>query len=1071
MNPAIPSALSSQAFASDSRPTDFSCKPWESSSFKLSDKLQEDSQVIPRAESNSSAIPEQKEFGVGTHQETMSRLRGLSRHRTSSSSNGGSQNNIRPSKHPSQKAMLSKALQKANTAVLLDNAQNFEVAKHSYSEACALLERVMSRSSGDDDRRKLEAIRNTYTSRISEIEKISSHHSSQGKALPERPDFGLRKMNESNLIGPENDEEDGDEEEEVTSSAYASLLSDDPKCSTTLQSRSTFSSQLPPRRESLHKQSLDTFMHKPGLHRGRSQRKLSKDFNNDRDSQGENQFISAKYSPHRSPSPQKTAEFNIHTNYSQLEDSGSDLNNFSYLNSHSRMLSCDSLSWLDTIDESGRSTSPSLHSRTSSMKFPRKIPRCTNVGADAEFDAALDAAVEAAYDESFMLTDDFRDNDFTANLGQEVQLKPKNLLLSDDDVTEQLNHDMERANIAQQQQCDFVNDNDLDYYEEDEQMLEEITKDYIMDDFEFGLQSKSTLPRESDSSGFSGRTWASSIVSNPTTASTITSTTSRACTSSQAPFLTLNIPKDGSYSPPLIPPPQQTLPSPPSPEQHVNQQLLHQPASLVTKNGRFSDIPEISLNTNQSRSSNFATSVPSFLEEKNYVRPEKPNSSSHRPKMLRLPSKNSSFADVNSSDFLPALSSIPLQSMNSDFDVNNHQSTLSAPLITKSSLRKNFSSSSLKNLRKRNVTMSSHEGGGSDLSPGTPMNTQYHGRIDGSRIQPAIPNLPTPISMSFRDKQSAKQPGNIYLLKIDIPNPESPQLISSPDGRSPISLEPCPNEYLLRPFWLMRALYHTITHPKGGYLSNKLFVPCDAWRVKGVKLKNIEDKISNCDLITVALLKISLIDTLNVDEMLDEMQKLEDILEQAQNSLSKKLGNEVGPPHGNYGGHKETGIDGDGENHSGIRKSGSNSVKSSFSWRRLRSKNSALGLSQNYSNKQNIEGKKDDFKMASIPMTLNSTMKIYFSRRDLSQINFTGPNANYMYSLARLFDASQIIDQIARQIELHGHRRTDKTLAGLELSIRHAAEFFSYYICRFVLNDIGLMLDKFVKKGGEWVLE
>ena len=54
--------------------------------------------------------------------------------------------------------MLSKALQKANTAVLLDNAQNFEGAMQAYSEACALLQQVMGRSSGDEDRRKLEAI-------------------------------------------------------------------------------------------------------------------------------------------------------------------------------------------------------------------------------------------------------------------------------------------------------------------------------------------------------------------------------------------------------------------------------------------------------------------------------------------------------------------------------------------------------------------------------------------------------------------------------------------------------------------------------------------------------------------------------------------------------------------------------------------------------------------------------------------------------------------------------------------------------------------------------------------------
>lgn len=59
---------------------------------------------------------------------------------------------------PSQKDMLSKALQKANHAVLLDNAQNFEGAMTAYEDACALLEQVMLRSPGPEDRRKLEAV-------------------------------------------------------------------------------------------------------------------------------------------------------------------------------------------------------------------------------------------------------------------------------------------------------------------------------------------------------------------------------------------------------------------------------------------------------------------------------------------------------------------------------------------------------------------------------------------------------------------------------------------------------------------------------------------------------------------------------------------------------------------------------------------------------------------------------------------------------------------------------------------------------------------------------------------------
>lgn len=58
-----------------------------------------------------------------------------------------------------QKVMLSKALQKANTAVLLDNAANFEGAMEAYTDACQLLQLVMLRSNGgDEEKLKLQEI-------------------------------------------------------------------------------------------------------------------------------------------------------------------------------------------------------------------------------------------------------------------------------------------------------------------------------------------------------------------------------------------------------------------------------------------------------------------------------------------------------------------------------------------------------------------------------------------------------------------------------------------------------------------------------------------------------------------------------------------------------------------------------------------------------------------------------------------------------------------------------------------------------------------------------------------------
>jgi len=83
---------------------------------------------------------------------------------------------------------------------------------------------------------------------------------------------------------------------------------------------------------------------------------------------------------------------------------------------------------------------------------------------------------------------------------------------------------------------------------------------------------------------------------------------------------------------------------------------------------------------------------------------------------------------------------------------------------------------------------------------------------------------------------------------------------------------------------------------------------------------------------------------------------------------------------------------------------------------------------------------------------------------------FEGPQKEYMGSLARLVQGMAILDQIARQVEDPGLKHSSQTHVGLELSIRHAAEFFAFYICRFVLADLGLLMDKFVKRGTEWAL-
>lgn len=352
-------------------------------------------------------------------------------------------------------------------------------------------------------------------------------------------------------------------------------------------------------------------------------------------------------------------------------------------------------------------------------------------------------------------------------------------------------------------------------------------------------------------------------------------------------------------------------------------------------------------------------------------------------------------------------------------------------------------------------------------SPGTPSSSTFPAFDYQKSIANGVPlTLPTPTGAHFT--LNGLPTGGLYLFDSNIHSPTSPGSPNPAADNAPIPLEPCPESFLSRPFWLMRCLYQTIAHPRGGYLSTKLFIPRDVWRVKNVKIKAVEEKISNCDLLTAALLKLAQVDVYDADAILEEMQSLENVLDQVQATLAKKLGHEVGV-QGSMSLFRSTSMDdtGPAADSTSSSKTASGSSRSYLSsWRKLRSKNSNINSATPVSNGK--EGGKENLTMPSLPMT--STPSERRSKRDLTQLEFAGPNANYMGALARLFDAAQVLDQIAHQVEDPGLKHSSPTHVGLELSTRHAAEFFGFYVCRFALNDVSMMLDKFIKRGSEWVL-
>lgn len=790
---------------------------------------------------------------------------------------------------------------------------------------------------------------------------------------------------------------------------------------------------------------------------------------------------------------------------------------------HVRQDTAESTSWLDTIDESGGSSSESVHSRTSSIGLRRKRIRAASGLTEAAFDAALDAAVEAAYDEGFEPDDEdddqpirnmgtrFGERGYMSDARRNVEIAKE--MVREAEIEAALLVTKERAKRRTQERLARRDSTDLesqdDETDEEERMLEEMTRDYIMDDSEYDLQSKSALPRQSDSSGFSGRTWGSSIGSNPATAGTSLSTVAEA---SHASLSTAQLPSN-PLPPPSHPPPAGALPPPPASSMATNltqDTNGKQPGPLTMAAKAPPGVRERRLSGTHAAQLKIETYAAPAVQNEAALRnglpqfggspaipahlsgelPLAPMDDQQIPSLTRTLS-NSAHHQLARTEF-PSSSEATLAESAASIDANSAAAFTSG--LTKVTsldgeggqphspgrfgartlgLRKNFSSSSLKNKSFNGV---SHD----------PLDTSPMILTAMQRKGPPVLSV-TSTSNVVNDRLPAD---GIYLFESDIHSPITPGLPNLGVTNPPLPLEPCPELPFLRPFWFLRCIYQTIAHPRGGYISTRLFIPSSIWRVKNVKLKSVDEKVSACDLLSAALSKLAKVDAVDADAVLEEMQFLESVMEQVQSNLSKKLGSEVGVL-GTSSLFKGSSATDDGSFHTdtSVSKSLNTHSKSYLSsWRKLRSKTSGPGVIPNASANMLRDGSKDGPTLESLPMTSLPDPK--FPKRDLSLIHYGGPNSNYMAALARLCDAAQVLgrfitgsmllpmtllirviaDQIARQVEDPGLRRSSQTQVGLVLSMRHAAEFFGFFVSRFVIVDVSMMLDKFIKRGSEWVL-
>lgn len=674
---------------------------------------------------------------------------------------------------------------------------------------------------------------------------------------------------------------------------------------------------------------------------------------------------------------------------------------------HQRADSHESVSWLDPIDESGSSAS-SVHSRSSS-RIRRKHIRAASGATEAEFDAALDDAIEAAYDDGYEPEAQYVGHSYhdaadhtVASTLRRVELARERVRESEREALELANEREKRLRLQQQLEDeeyrrqeaigeDFYDGNDS---EEEERLLEEMTRGTTIEDFALGGQPRPPIPRESDSSGITSRTWHSSTGSNPPTVTTVLT-----------PVSEDNVPPHPSGPLPALPAHAQLPPQPQSAgSQSSNQSVRNR--RLSGQNPKQLKIETTKLAPSAPPATT-GSSIPSQSKPGSYIVQQRQALSAGPsrtvgPALSRpVPSPAPPGDELDEGPMAPVALS------------HDEQARAGTPSVARPSLRTNFSSSSLKSLRARNPSISHLET--ADLSPGTPLSNQFG--IGGSSTRlPSIPSIPAS-ALAAKERANSTVAAGVHLFEHQIHSPEQPGSPNPSVPDAPVALEPCPNDVMLRPFWLMRCLYQTLCHPRGGYLSNKLFVPRDVWKVKGVKLKNIEDKIANCDLLTAALQKLARVDTCDADLVLEEMQALEGVLEQVQATLSRRLGSEVGVQGSSTMFKDASAADGEGAS---MPRSASVAGKGSgFSWRRLRSKNSSAnlpGLATSYGGKGGSGGASSvnlhessgkDTVLPSLPMTSHPTSRP--PKRDVGSVLFTGPNANYMAALAKLFDAAQTV--------------------------------------------------------------
>ncbi|KAI5306825.1 hypothetical protein KEM56_006943 [Ascosphaera pollenicola] len=1086
----------------------------------------------------------------------------------------------------SHKAMLEKALSRAQAAVVLDRHRNYEGAIDAYRHTCSLLQQIINRSDLGEEKHELDEIFDLYSQRISVLEQTDYDTMPfDANLLPAPPTTGSFLSDILSECGSE-EVSKLDFSEELLSTSQSTNHSAEGISSITAQTRRrsprpTSYSHIPPRRTSLLSSSvpgLDSTGGRPvqplapprlpsrsgsRRHTPNSSLTSQSDLRSVDDYAPSDQFLShARFSPQPPLSPCSIASSRAST--------------------HRRGKSNDSISWLGTIDEMAGPEAVSHYSSGSIVdQYAGHYSDAATTSLD--FDDALDAAVDAAYDDRPDHTDYYNDNPEHVRHDRCGKVVSGGVGAGDAAIERARGGHMDSGPLAEDMSdwtkrltSDFWNHDSLDlltingYVANNKSNGEEESSH----DFKFDFASQSSdapsiEKRSTPSSSGKGGSTSTGIApdihvpqsAGSTALPTVTEDTEtessqlgkqqeRTCSPTSKhsfPQITLGpaptealppVPSatpslsSSFFSPPPTPPPQ-AFAATSSNEAGLRSRRFKGNATRLsinvqastdnennsaTSGALFSPFPPSTLPPPQVTTSLSAPNSPRQTGQSSTgsqaaidttdastkaVTPRTSvqldgtkhkgssifNSSARAsPVLPGAPSPSLTRPTTRSSDDVaPETFRSPSQLTNSTITApeTNGQATkfVKQKPLEQPKLKKNVSSSSLrslKGLRNRGLSFSgNNDHANSYFTPASPITEdnplnrfalERKHSVFTTTSQQTLPSTPTSIAPPTANPRPSL-PGTTSIYEMALQDPIVHDAWDSDAIDAPYPLEACPQTALLRPYWLMRCLYQTIAHPRGGYLTTKLFIPKVVWQVNNVKLKAVPDKINCCNQLTAALHKLAAVDMNDADAVNSEMQTLEGLLDQLQNTLSKKLGNEVGAhgaaalfkPHGGEEAAGASSVHGDAYSFK------SASSKSYFTpWRKLRSKSSGTSGAAGIESVPSKDIPRDGLMMSTLPMM--DSISLRSAKRYPAQIQYSGPNSAYMSAVARVCDAAQILDQIARQFGDPGIRSSSKAHVGLVLGSNRVSDFFAYYICRFVLNDVGLLLDKYLKRAAEWLM-